>query len=307
MSAAWLETPPRSVLTRARTLGRRVALIAFGVGLGIVLLELGLQLGALALRATGRPMPVAWIGVRRRVLCVGDSNTYGLRLADRNDAYPQQLERLWNSSPERQPIEVLNLGYPGTNSSKLIHDLPRMLDTLRPDVVIVMVGANDYWTAAVPADGGPGIVAGGVRLIERYSRLYQLAYMIARAFDHRQLEVNYPFRDHGGAAGSARFGNVEFSLGWTPGAQRGAEAYVELESNLQRIADLVRSRGAEPVLVTYGSEMWNYGDASAAMRRAAAAGGVRLIEGAMPIAAVCPVEPCPDWMYADHHPTAAGY
>ena len=247
------------------------------------------------------------MGVHRRVLCVGDSNTYGLRLADRNDAYPQQLERLWNSAPERQPIEILNLGYPGTNSSKLVHDLPRMLDTLRPDVVIIMVGANDYWTAPVTESDEVGAHSRVALLTERYSRLFQLMYMIGRAFDHRQLEVtDAPSADEG-SRGSARFGDVEFSFGWRKKIRPGVEVYADLVANLRRLADLVRSSGAEPIFLTYASAMWNYGDASNALRQVATASGVRLIDAAVPMAAVCAAEPCAEWLYTDHHPTAAGY
>jgi lysophospholipase L1-like esterase len=302
-------TSRRRDRAKACTAVRRLALITLGVGLAIAVLEIGLQLGALALRATGRQTPVSWLGGRRRVLCLGDSNTYGLRLANRADAYPQQLERLWNAAAEHTAIEVLNLGYPGTNSSKLIHDLPRMLETLRPDVVIIMVGANDFWTAPVPPADAAGVSARAFELVERYSRVYQLIYMLRRAFDHRQLEVNYPAGVNGGEAGTARFGDVEFSLGWRRLAQlrAGAETYVQLRTNLLTLAGIVRSFGAEPLFLTYASAMWNYGDASHALRSAAADSGVRVIDAAVPIAAVCPAEPCPDWLYADHHPTAAGY
>lgn len=285
---------------------RRGALILFGLALGVLALEAMLQLGALVVWARGSAPTTAWPGGRQRILCLGDSNTYGLYLADRGDAYPQQLERLWNADPSRPPIEVLNLGYPGTNSSKLVHDLPRMLDTLRPDVVILMVGSNDFWTAPVPPPSAAGrnpLVA----MIRRYSRTYQLIHMLGRAFDHRQLQVHYPVTVDGGSSGTARFGDVEFSLGWQRGAIRGDAAYAELEQNLRTLAETIRAHGAEPIFLTYGSGMWNYGDASRAMRRAAAANDVPLIDAAAPIATVCPAEPCPQWLYEDHHPTAAGY
>ena len=47
---------------------------------------------------------------------MGDSNTYGLYL-DKKDAYPKQLETIWNATHKNNPIEVINLGYPGSNSS----------------------------------------------------------------------------------------------------------------------------------------------------------------------------------------------
>lgn len=290
-----------------RAAGRRLALVALGVGLAVVALEVALQAGALALWGSGRPAPAAWMGVRHRVLCLGDSNTYGLWLPDRADAYPQQLERLWNADPDRAPIEVLNLGYPGTNSSKLRDDLPRMLETLRPDTVIVMVGANDGWTVPVPVDDGAAMRPRVVRLVEQHSRVYQLIHMLRRAFDHRQLEVDYPVQVDG-SVGSARFGEVEFALGWKRGRTiRGAEVLVELNANLRAVIDIVRSYGAEPVLLTYASSASNYGDASRVTRNVAAATGVRIVDAAVPIAAVCPHEPCLEWLYKDHHPTAAGY
>jgi lysophospholipase L1-like esterase len=291
-----------------RTTLRRVGLVAIGVALAFVMLEIGLQIGALAFWITGRPMARAFLGGRRRILCLGDSNTYGLRMVNRDDANPQQLEHLWNASSDRSPIEVLNLGYPGTNSSKLIHDLPRMLDTLRPDTVIMMIGANDYWTVSIPADAAAGVGSQVVQLLGRYSRVYQFVHMLGRSFDQRQLEVDYPALVKGGSSGTARYGDVEFALGWKPLVHnRGADTYVELETNLRTLTDIVRSHGAEPVFLTYASTMWNYGDASTAMRKAAEANGVRLVDAAPPVAAVCPAEPCPDWLYSDHHPTAAGY
>lgn len=302
--------------TSAAARGRRVlksvrafALIPVGVVMGLALLEIGLQIGALALWAIGGPTPESWLGGRRRVLCVGDSNTYGLYLADRAEAYPQQFERLWNAVPERTPIEVMNLGYPGTNSSKLVEDLPRMLETLRPDTVMVMVGANDYWTAPVTVhhkDTG----SSAAQLLRRYSRVYRLTHMLRRAFDHRQLQVDYPVHSHGGARGRARFGDVEFSLGWMPGIRRpggDAESYRQLKSNLRQLVDIIRSYGAEPVFLTYGSALWNYGDASRAMRITAADNGVRVIDTASAVRDSCAAEPCPEWLYEDHHPTAAGH
>ena len=63
----------------------RVALVAGGFVLGLLLLEAALQVGAFVVHATGRELPAAWVSGRFRVLCIGDSNTYGLWL-DRSDA-----------------------------------------------------------------------------------------------------------------------------------------------------------------------------------------------------------------------------
>lgn len=287
-------------------LGRRLALIPLGLMLGLCVLEGALQVGALWVHLAGQRLPATWLTGGRRILCVGDSNTYGLYMPDRALAYPQQLERLWNASVQTPRVEVLNLGYPGTNSSRLRHDFPRMLDTFRPDMVIMMVGSNDYWTAPVTADDAehpPGRIA---QLLQRYSRVYQLAYMLRRALDHRQLEVVYPVGQNGGSSGTARYGNVEFAMGWTP--EPGQVDFDErLEENLRALAEYARDYGAEPVFMTYPSRLWNYGDASQFIRAAAADTGTRLIDLAAVFEPECPDEPCPDWLYKDHHPTARGY
>jgi lysophospholipase L1-like esterase len=283
---------------------KRLALIVLGAVLGVCVLEAGLQAAALAVRLTGQQLPTTWLTGRQRILCLGDSNTYGLYLTDRAAAYPQQLERLWNAAGATPRIEVLNLGYPGTNSSRLRRDLPRMLETFRPDVVIIMVGSNDYWTAPVADEAGA--TAGIAPFIQRHSRVYQLVYMLRRALDDRQLEVVYPVREHGGSSGRARFGEVEFAMGWEEAARQ-PDHDARLLENLGALADIARSFGAEPVFMTYPSRMWNYGDASRFLRSAAAAAGVRLIDLADVFAPLCPQEPCPQWLYPDHHPTAGGY
>ena len=57
----------------------------------------GLQAAAWFIRATGREAPVSWLTDQLRVICLGDSNTYGLWL-ERSEAYPQQFEALWNET-----------------------------------------------------------------------------------------------------------------------------------------------------------------------------------------------------------------
>jgi lysophospholipase L1-like esterase len=290
---------------RRRRLLKRAALIPLGVLLAVAVLEGGLQVAALGLRLTGQALPASGLLGGRRVLCLGDSNTYGLWLADRDQAYPQQLERLWSESGRTPPIEVLNLGYPGTNSSRLRRNLRRMLETFRPDVVVVMIGSNDFWTAPVPLEEPHTGTARVVEFVRAHSRLYQLAYMLQRAHDHRRLEV-FPATENDGTSGTARYGDVEFAMGYTQERQQG-DVYVRLEENLRAVAADIRAFGAEPVFMTFPSRMWNYGDANRRIRSAAAASGTRLIDLAVVFEPQCPSEPCLDWLFADHHPTALGH
>lgn len=287
-------------------LGTRLALIPLGMVLGLCALETGLQAGTFFVRLTGQRLPATWLTGDRRVLCVGDSNTYGLYLDDHAQAYPQQLERLWNESGQTPRIEVLNLGYPSINSSRLRHDLSRMLETFRPDVVIMMVGSNDFWTAPVPVTDTENLLGRIVHFLQRHSRVYQLTHMLRRALDHRQLEVSDPVQEHSGSSGKARYGDVEFTLGFSEGPRQ-VDHDQRLAENLRAVAESVRSFGAEPVLMTYPSRMWNYGDASRFIRAVAAYTGTRLVDLAAVFEPECPDEPCPDWLYPDHHPTARGY
>lgn len=285
----------------------RLALIPLGALCGLLVLEAALQAGALYVRATGWTPPAAWLTGNRRILCLGDSNTYGLYLADRAQAYPQTLQALWNERVGAPRIEVLNLGYPGTNSSRLRRDLPRMLDTFAPDVVIIMVGSNDYWTAPVELAPPPGLAARLAQTVRRDSRLYQLTYMLRRALSADQLEVEYdPSRD-GGEAGTARYGDTVFALGFEPARGQPPQYRQHLEANLHTLVDEVRRAGATPVLMTYASRMWNYGEANVVIRQVARETGARLVDAAAVIEPACASEPCPDVLYADHHPTAGGY
>jgi lysophospholipase L1-like esterase len=285
---------------------KRLALVPFGVALGLLALEALLQVAALAVHLGGGPTPAAWLTGNRRVLCLGDSNTYGLYLPDRAQAYPQTFEALWNERVESPRIEVLNLGYPGTNSSRLRRDLPRMLEAFAPDVVILMVGSNDYWTA--PVDIVPsGVFARAAQSVKRHSRVYQLSYMLRRALSADRLEIDYDPRVNGGAAGTARFGGHEIPLGYEKAARPPLRYREELEANLRAVIDEIRAFGATPVLMTYASRMWNYGEASTVLRAVAESTRTRLVDAAADVAVACPAEPCPAVHYADHHPTAGGY
>jgi lysophospholipase L1-like esterase len=174
---------------RMGRLAGRVALAAAGLLAGVVFLEVLLQAGAWIVAATGRDLPVSWLTGNTRILCLGDSSTYGLWL-ERHEAYPQQLEAIWNVTPRAAPVEVLNLGFPGTNSSRLVRDFQRMIDAFEPDLVIVMIGANDFWTSPVELDSAE-VGTSGISFLERHSRLWKFYGMVRRARDSTQLEVTF--------------------------------------------------------------------------------------------------------------------
>jgi lysophospholipase L1-like esterase len=287
-----------------RKFTRYAAPLVLGSLLGLCVLEASLQIAPMVLPALG-DSPAAWLGLTRRVLCLGDSDTYGVWLADRGQTYPAQLERLWNAANGAVRIEVLNLGYPGTNSSQTRRYLAAMLETFRPDVVIVQVGNNDDWTAPVAVDETPPR-RGAIELFKRYSRTYRLVSLLQRALDHRQIEIERDVKRDGGMIGAVRYGDVEFPMGFTRAARR-SDNIERLLEDLRAIAATIREANAEPLLMTYSSRAGNRGEASQFIRVVALETGTRLIDLASTFTVLCPTEPCPRWFYRDHHPTAHGF
>ena len=103
-----------------RTAARGGALL-LGIVLSLVLVEILLDLGAAFNSWRGDRRFAGSTGGQHRVLCVGDSNTYGLYVGAA-DAYPGRLQALLGDS-----VAVVNLGYPGNNSSSLSAYLPGLL------------------------------------------------------------------------------------------------------------------------------------------------------------------------------------
>jgi hypothetical protein len=130
---------------------RKIALVAAGLVAGLCALEIALQIAAYVLwRGRDRPAPPAT--GQRTVLCVGDSFTHGLGAADPENAYPAVAQRAL-AAAGRGEFRVVNLGWPGQDSARVLARLPEQLATYRPELVYVLVGYNDFWRAA-PAGGG---------------------------------------------------------------------------------------------------------------------------------------------------------
>ena len=285
-------------------LARRIGLVALGIVLALLVSEALLQAGAWVVRLRGEPAATA-SGGRRRIICIGDSNTYGLYL-ERTQAYPAVLQQRWNAEPGLGTAEILNLGVPGTNSSKLRSNLPRLLHAFQPDAVLIMIGANDAWTVPVPLEEG---VATRAQWLWSRSRVFRLLYMLRRAVQDRRADVSVDFVPPGQpqpAKGVVRIGDEEIDLGYTGRAAGAAGWPDELRTNLQAMLDQVRGAAARPILVTYPSGYDVYGSANQVIRAVAAASGTALIDPAAALGAACPTGACPELFLPDHHATARG-
>ena len=295
-----------STESRPRVLLARLALVPLGLLLGLLLLEGTLQLAALALRISGRELAPRFVTCNLRILCLGDSNTYGLYL-DREQAYPPQLERLWNESGRTPRIEVINMGFPGTNTSRLRRELPRMLETFAPDLVIAMIGVNDFWTVPVPLDDADS--PGARERVARRSRVYRGIRMLRRAFGDDDLEVilDPAWVPKERAANRARFGDEECAMGCE--AARGEQGErTQVTAALVNLVALARSHDTPLVMMSYPSRFkMLYPFANAAIRGAAKRTGAPLIDLTAVFEPLCPEEEFPELLFEDQHPTERGH
>jgi hypothetical protein len=286
--------------TPVRAVPSRLLLILAGTAAALLVLEVLLQLGALVARMADREMPGLSAG--RRILCLGDSNTYGFYL-DRSEAYPNVLASL--AAAGGTPLEVFNLGQPGINSSRLRNDLPRMLATFRPAVVTIMVGANDFWTVPAAVEDGRNVRAAWSDMFWRRSRTFRMLYMLRQSLRRSDLAVEVTLDYETGkrsGRGRAEYGGEVFGWEWQPGGL--PDFAPALVANLAAMAAEVREFGAELILLTYPSEVSVYGSTNRVLRQAAERTGTRLVDLGAELRSLCPKAKCPDLFFPDHHPRA---
>jgi hypothetical protein len=78
-----------------------------------------------------------------RIVALGGSSTYDVRIEDNAQTAAAQLERLLRDEYGFDNVEVINAGVPGYNSWEILGNLEfRVLD-LDPDLVIIYEGTND--------------------------------------------------------------------------------------------------------------------------------------------------------------------
>jgi lysophospholipase L1-like esterase len=288
---------------------RRGALIVLGLVVALLAAELLLQAGAAYRTATGRRADLT-VGDGVRILCVGDSHTYGLYL-DEQDSYPSQLQRLLGNG-----VQVVNLGFPGMNSSRLRAELPGMLDAIRPSVVFILIGANDLWTAPVPVDAASERAEGWWSWLTRRSRVYRLLFMLVRGLqtsddDRPQIDIPRVSMESSsvpdGQEVVARYGDHTFHLGWQPvGPQPSAER-PQIAGHLASIVAMVRAHGAEPVVLTYPSTHSTYRNVSTTIAARAREADAPVIDLSAAFQTMCAERDCQPLFFGDGHATQPGY
>ena len=76
-----------------------------------------------------------------RIVCIGDSWTFGLNVPE-DKTYPADLEVFLKESVPEMKIEVVNAGLPGNRVEELICFLRNNINLLNPDCIIFLGGMN---------------------------------------------------------------------------------------------------------------------------------------------------------------------
>ncbi len=269
-----------------------------GLLLAVVLVELALQAAApLVQRAMLRRPPTPSADAPLTILCVGDSNTYGLHVPQWS--FPAQLQvRL---RPRfREPVEVVNRGVPGQSAAQVADALPDDLRATRPDLVLVLAGLNDAWNPGA-RDTGPAALLGRLRLV-RLARVLLSGVASSGSFEVRSDERGEIVVDRG--SGGQRVNLTEGGLA-APAGETGLQARVR--DGLRRLVETCRDHGAEPVLMSYAENGGTHSLVSAVARELATSEGLLFVDHERAFGAAFAVEGHDALMFNEHHPNARGY
>jgi hypothetical protein len=121
---------------------QKIVLIIAGILFTLLFLEIGLRMGGFILLSMQRSEnSIIWNNKDYRILTLGESTT-----ADfiGTLSWPRQLEDILNDKSKEQKFKVFNEGVGGTNTAYILSRLEDNLDKYNPDMVITMMGINDY-------------------------------------------------------------------------------------------------------------------------------------------------------------------
>ncbi|MBM4048232.1 MAG: SGNH/GDSL hydrolase family protein [Planctomycetes bacterium] len=179
-----------------------------------------------------------------RVLCLGDSCTFGLGVKF-EDCYTVRLEALLNAPGASQRFEVLNAGSPGYSSYQGWRILEKQLADFEPDVVTFYFGKNEAEAAFAYSDKDQNALrAFRLRAALDKSRVYQLcSWLVALKLRAVARLRGVPY----GATDEKTWHEV--NRGRRPGLVR--VSHDEFVENARNIIALGRRHGFKVFLLTY--------------------------------------------------------
>ncbi len=170
-----------------------------------------------------------------RVVCVGDSWTYGIGV-ENHETYPAQLEAVLDDQHQLQ-TQVINLGQPGAGSLRIARILRSFLAEGDAELVVWLGGANSDPRATAQVEGPGGLLGHSLRPLLSHSASYRLlTQLVARARLRSDPLLH----------------SMEHNTGETIPFFAALEARREaLVRNLARVDDLSTAFGAQLLVLTY--------------------------------------------------------
>ncbi len=165
------------------TLQQKSFLIVFGLLLALIILETGLRsAGYVILSLQERRNNISLRQKSEcRIICFGESTTQG--------QYPAYLEWILNQRDIGIKFSVIDKGISGIKTAAILSDLEDNLDRYKPDLVVTMMGINDY-AVYMPYDG---VLNGKIMRVIKSFRTYKLIrflwlHILAKAKEIRAYE-----------------------------------------------------------------------------------------------------------------------
>ncbi|HME73606.1 MAG TPA: SGNH/GDSL hydrolase family protein, partial [Myxococcota bacterium] len=168
-----------------------------------------------------------------RVLCVGDSITYGFNV-DADDTYPRQLDALLGRRYPGRRFEVINAGVPGWSWIQGRRYLELEGLALRPDVVVIGHGTNDQFFPTTVTDNER--IGRSTSWIARAYR--RIASRLARTNLYRLAGLLSPSRAEPGRGCAAQ-----------PAGACRRVAIPEIEAAIREVDAMTRAAGADLVVL----------------------------------------------------------
>jgi lysophospholipase L1-like esterase len=199
-----------------------------------------------------------------RIICLGDSWTFGANV-DQEDAYPQRLGALLRQEFPKADFEVLNFGVFAYSSYQGLELLKKTVLDMDPDLVVIGFAMNDASVAGYRDKDMPLYNKGSNSVVKRASRvlehieLYKLLRYAAQVIRHEPWSIGDYMQDIAHSAGTP-------AEAWIGGQGTESVDYEKLEpytrvspsdyeKNILEMIDLVRSHGADVILLY--NELWD--------------------------------------------------
>lgn len=175
-----LKTTEKSVQTTTK---QKIVLIIFGLVLSLIFLEIGLQVGSLALlsrQRSGNKIPIDADGYYR-ILALGESTTaWGGK-----DSWSSQLEWILNNRSSEIKFKVFNEGTSAKTTPFILTKLEDNLDKYKPHMVITMMGINDETYSSM--EQGERIMLNNLSWLEK-SRVHKLIKLLVAVWEKKAEE-----------------------------------------------------------------------------------------------------------------------